>query len=199
MDELSPEIRQTRKSDYPIHPLIINRWSPRAMTGEKLSEEELFSLFEAARWAPSSYNGQPWRFLYAKRETAHWDSFFDLLIEFNRRWCAKAAVLGVILSRTTFEKNDKPSPTHSLDVGAAWENICLEGTSRGWVVHGMQGFDYEKARTALQIPEIYQVHAMFAVGKRAPKSSLPPDIAEKETPSQRKKISEFVFEGKFPK
>lgn len=196
--QLSPEIQKTRKSDFPIHPLILNRWSPRAMTGEELSEEELFSLFEAARWAPSSYNEQPWRFLYAKRSTPHWNTFFDLLIDFNKEWCAKAALLGIILSRKRFSKNDKPAPSHSLDAGAAWENICLEGTGRGLVVHGMQGFDYEKARNALQIPEVWQIHAMFAVGKRAAKSSLSAALQEKEIPSQRKKISEFAFEGNFP-
>ena len=196
-DGLSPEIQQTRKPDYPIHPLILNRWSPRSMSGEPLSDTELFPLFEAARWAPSSYNGQPWRILYVKRDTAHWDQLFYLLIDFNKQWCAKAALLGLIFSRLTFERNHKPSPTHSFDTGAAWENLCLEGTSRGLVVHGMEGFDYEKAR--LLIPEEHEVHAMFAIGKKAPKSSLNPELQQKEAPSQRKKISEFVFEGSITK
>lgn len=167
------------------------------MTGEALSEEEVRSLFEAARWAPSSYNEQPWRFLYAKRNTAHWDLFFDLLIDFNKEWCANAALLGMILSRGRFAKNEKPAPTHALDAGAAWENICLEGTARGLVVHGMQGFDYEKARMTLHVPEVWQIHAMFAAGKRAPKSILSPALQEREVPSQRKKVSEFAFEGFF--
>lgn len=190
---------EKRKSDYPIHPMILNRHSPRAMTGETLSDEEIFSLFEAARWAPSSYNEQPWRFLYAKRETAHWPLFFELLIDFNKEWCANAALLGVILSCTAFERNHAPSPTHSLDAGAAWENLALEGTQRGFVVHGMQGFNYQKAREILQIPDLYQIHAMFAVGKRAPKETLSEALQKKEVLSQRKKISEFAFEGKFPK
>lgn len=192
-DSLSPEIRQTRKSDYPIHPLILNRWSPRAMTGESLSDEELFPLFEAARWAPSSYNAQPWRILYVKRDTPNWDRLFSLLVPFNQEWCSKAAVLGLIFSRMTFESNNKPSHTHAFDTGAAWQNICLEGTSRGLVVHGMEGFDYEKAKHL--IPEGHEVHAMFAIGKRASKSTLSENLQKKETPSQRKKISEFAFEG----
>lgn len=186
-----------RKSDYPIHPLILNRWSPRAMSGEKISHEELMSLFEAARWAPSSYNNQPWRFLYANRETAHWPKFFDLLIDFNKNWCIHAAVLGVILSEKIFEKTKKISITHSLDTGAAWENLALEGNSRNLVVHGMQGFDYEKAKKTLHVPDEFEVLAMFAVGKKAPKETLPEELQKKETPSSRKKVSEIAFEGAF--
>ena len=196
MKEQTPaEIKQYRTPDHPIHPIILNRWSPRAMTGEKLSEEEIMCLFEAARWAPSSFNNQPWRFLYAKRETPYWDQFYNLLIDFNRQWCAKAALLGIAISRMTFERNNKPSVTHAFDTGSAWENICLEGTSRGLVVHGMEGFDYERARKL--IPDGYEVHAMFAVGRRAPKDSLSPELQQKEMPSPRKKIAEFAFEGMF--
>lgn len=186
-----------RKPDYPVHPLILNRWSPRAMTGEPISDGELMSLFEAARWAPSSYNNQPWRFLYAKRNTPHWAKFFDLLVDFNKGWCDKAAVLGVITSSKIFEQNKKPSVTHSLDAGAAWENLGLEGNSRDLVVHGMEGFDYEKARKALKVPDEYDVLAMFAIGKPAPKETLPPELQKREAPSPRKKVSEFAFEGGF--
>lgn len=167
------------------------------MSGEKISEEELMSLFEAARWAPSSYNNQPWRFLYAKRETPHWPKFFDLLVEFNKGWCDKAALLGLIVSEKIFEKTKKPSITHSLDAGAAWENLALEGHARNLVVHGMQGFDYQKAKTVLKVPDEYEILAMFAVGKRAPKESLSPELQQKEVPSSRKKVAEFAFEGGF--
>jgi len=196
-DKLSPEVQHNRKPDHPIHPLILNRWSPRAMTGEELQEAELMSLFEAARWAPSSYNNQPWRFLYAKRNTPHWDKFFDLLIDFNKGWCAKAAVLGLVASHKIFEKNNKPSTTHSLDAGAAWENLALEGTSRGLVVHGMEGFDYQKAKKALKVPDEYEILSMFAIGKKAPKTTLSSELQEREAPSQRKKVAEFAFEGGF--
>lgn len=193
-DSSSEEISRSRKPDYPINPLILNRWSPRAMTGESLTDAELFPLFEAARWAPSSYNAQPWRILYVKRETSHWENLFDLLVEGNKEWCAKAAVLGLFFSRKTFERNNKPSHTHAFDAGAAWENLCLEGTGRGLVVHGMEGFDYAKAR--LLIPDGYEVHAMFAIGKHALKSTLSKELQARELPSTRKKISEFIFEGK---
>lgn len=198
-DQLSPEIKQFRKTDYDIHPLIHNRWSPRSMTGESLTDAELMPLFEAARWAPSSYNGQPWRLLYAKRDTPQWDLFFQLMIEFNQSWTKNAAVLLVILSRKTFEHNNKPSHTHSFDTGAAWMSLALEGTRRGYVVHGMEGFDYEKTKTALEIPDEYQVEAMAAIGKHAPKETLPPDLQKREAPSDRKAVKEFIMEGKFRK
>ncbi len=196
-DPLLPEIQQIRKPDHPVHPLILNRWSPRAMSGEAITDGDLMSLFEAARWAPSSYNAQPWRVLYVKRDTHHWETLFSLLVDSNQEWCSKAAVLGLFFSRMTFEKNNKPSHTHAFDTGAAWENLCLEGTSQGLVVHGMEGFDYTKAK--LLIPKDHEVHMMFAIGIKAPKSSLPSELREREIPSTRKKVSEFVFEGKVPK
>ncbi|MDE3055085.1 MAG: nitroreductase family protein [Verrucomicrobiota bacterium] len=183
-----------RKADYPIQPLIINRWSPRAMSGEPLSDGELFPLFEAARWAPSSYNNQPWRILFVRRETPHWHTLFDLLIDFNKGWCQRASALLLFFSRTTFEHNGKPSITHAFDTGAAWENLCLEGNARGLVVHGMQGFDYAKA--SLLIPPEHEVHAMCAVGKRGQKEDLSEELQAREIPSGRKKIEEFVFEGR---
>lgn len=173
---------ENRKTEYPIHPLIQNRWSPRSMTGEEMTDEELMPLFEAARWAPSSFNSQLWKFLYAKRNTPNWDLFYNLLVEFNQFWTKNAAVLVLVISRKNFELNNKPSHTHSYDTGAAWENLALEGTARGYVVHGMEGFDYEKARKVLEIPDEYQIEAMAAIGKRAPKDKLPEEMQKKEVP-----------------
>lgn len=192
------ELTSGRKPDHQIHPMILNRWSPRAMTGEDISDSDWNSLLEAARWAPSCYNAQPWRFLYAKRNSVYWEAFFDLLVNFNKEWCSKAGLLGLTISRKNFEHNDKPSPTHAYDAGAAWENLCLEGAHRGLVVHGMQGFDYQKAKRTLCIPDEFEILAMFAVGKKGPRESLPESLQAKEIPSSRKKVSEFAFEGKFP-
>ncbi len=196
-DTLSKEIIENRKVNYPIHPLIHNRWSPRSMTGEELSDEELFPLFEAARFAPSSYNAQPWRFLYAKRNTPAWQKFFDLMIDFNKSWTKNAAALVVIVSRNNFEHNDKPAPTHSFDAGAAWMSLALEGTNRGLAVHGMQGFDYELAKKTLEVPDGYTVEAMAAIGKRAPKENLPKEMQEKEFPFDRKPLKDILMEGHF--
>ena len=135
-----------RQSDHPIESLILQRWSPRAMSGEPLSQEELLTLFEAARWAPSTYNEQEWRFLYGRRDTPQWPLFFDLLVEFNQSWCRNAAVLVVVLARKTFTRNNKPNAVHLFDAGAAWENLALQAAAMGLVSHGMMGFDFDKAR-----------------------------------------------------
>jgi nitroreductase len=191
--------REVRSSIYKINPIILNRWSPRSMTDEKLSYEELMSLFEAARWSPSSANSQPWRFIYATRDTKEWNTLFNLLVEGNKLWAKNAAVVIVIVSKKEFEYKGKvtPSVTHQFDTGAAWENLALEATSRGLVVHAMAGFDHEKARRDLDIPNEYDVMAMIVLGKRGPKESLPLGLQEREIPSDRKPLGEIVMEGRF--
>jgi nitroreductase len=189
--------REKRKADHPIDEVFIDRWSPRAMSGETVSQEELMVLFEAARWAPSSYNNQPWRFLYAHRDTEHWQTFFDLLVEFNQSWARNAGVLVLFISKNTFDMNGEPSVTHSFDTGAAWENLALQGWLNGLVVHGMQGFDFERARTALNIPEGFHVNAMAAIGKPGDMSTLPEGLKERESPSDRRKLDQTICEGPF--
>ena len=193
------ETERSRKSTYPINPLILNRWSPRSMTGEELDNEEIMSLFEAARWAPSSYNNQPWRFIYAKRNTEHWDRLFSLLVEGNRAWAKNSALLVVVISRKNFEYNEKPARTHQFDAGSAWENLALEAFSRGIVAHGMQGFDYDKARIDLEIPTDFEVMAMIAIGKKGPRESLSPELQEKEKLTDRKPLKDIVMEGIYRK
>ncbi len=191
------EISKYRKPDHNIEPILFHRWSPRAMSGEEISEQELMTLFEAARWAPSSYNGQPWRFLYARRGTVNWDRFFDLMVEFNQGWTKQAAVLMVVVSRKAFEWNDQAAPTHSFDTGAAWQNLALQGSAMGLVVHGMQGFDYDKARLELNVADEFQVEAMITVGKPGKREDLPEDLQEREQPSDRKPVAEIAIEGGF--
>lgn len=190
-------ITKIRKVENNINPLFVNRWSPRAMSGEEISHDDLMGLFEAARWAPSSYNNQPWRFIYAKRNTDHWQRLFSLLVEGNKIWAKNAAVIVVVISRKNFEFNEKPAITHQFDAGAAWENLALEATSRELVTHGMQGFDFNEARKALGIPDSFDVMAMFAIGKLGQKENLPRDLQEREYPSNRKPLEEIVMEGKF--
>jgi len=189
----------TRTPIYPISPILLNRRSLRAMNGKPIEAEQLFSLFEAARWAPSSYNNQPWRFIYGKKGTKHFDTLFSLLVEANQSWCKNAAVLVCVLSKTTFDHNRKPSITHSFDAGSAFENLCLEGCSQNLVVHGMQGFNYELAKSALQVPDDHQVEAMIAIGNPAPRESLSPELLEKEVPTHRRPLEEIVFEGVYQK
>lgn len=188
---------QIRKVEKNINPLFVNRWSPRAMSGEEISHDDLMGLFEAARWAPSSYNNQPWRFIYAKRNTDHWQTFISFLAEGNKIWAQNAAVLVVVISRKNFEFNEKPAITHQFDAGAAWENLALEATSRGLITHGMQGFDYNQARKELDVPENFDVMAMIAIGKLGKKENLPIELKEREYPSDRKPLEEIVMEAKF--
>lgn len=191
--------KNTRCSKYKISPTILKRWSPRSFTGEKISQKTLLGLFEAARWAPSSYNNQPWRFIYAERDTKHWTRFFNLLVEFNQKWAKNAAVLAVIISSKKFEHNGKKSRTHAFDAGSAWENLALEAKTKGWVAHAMEGFDYKKARKELKIPDDFEIHAMIAIGKQDRKENLPKDLQEQETMSDRKSLSEIIMEGIFTK
>lgn len=190
------ELNKARPTSVEICPLIRNRWSPRSMTAEPLSQEEILSLFEAARHAPSAYNGQPWRFIYATPKDPSWQDFFNLLVEFNQSWCKNASMLAMICSRKNHEHNNKPSRTHSFDSGAAWMAMALEGAHRGLVVHGLEGFNYEKAYIAAGVSSDFQIEAMVAVGKRAPKEALAAALQEKETPSKRRPLSDIMFHQK---
>ena len=167
------------------------------MSGEPIELAELMRLFEAARWAPSAANVQPWRMLYARRDTPQWPLFFDLLVESNQVWCRNAAVLVLFVSRTINERTGKPAITNSFVTGAAWENFALQGSINGLVVHGMQGFDYERARKTLSIPDGFRVEAMGAVGRPGRTEDLPEPLRARETPNGRRPITELVFEGPF--
>ena len=185
-----------RKRENAVDEIFINRWSPRAMSAEALDEATLRTLLEAARWAPSSNNNQPWRFIYARRDTPHWERFFNLLDEGNQNWAINAAVLMVVVSKATFDSG-KPSRTHSFDTGAAWLSLALQGSMKGLVVHGMQGFSYERAQKELQVPDGYTVEAMIAIGRPGRKEDLPEYQQKREFPSSRKTISEIAMEGFF--
>lgn len=188
---------EKRQADHPVETLFVDRWSPRAMSGEAIDEGQLLSLFEAARWAPSANNNQPWRFLYAHRDTAHWPTFLGLLVDANRLWADKAAALIVIVSKTTFDHNGKPSRTHSFDAGAAWQNLALQASQGGLVAHGMQGFDYERAQSELGIPTEFAVEAMVAVGRPGAIEDLPEKLRERESPSPRRPLQQTACEGAF--
>lgn len=197
MNKFPDKALKIRKANYPIEPLILGRFSPRAMSGEPFSDEELMPLFEAARWAPSCYNEQPWLFLCALKGSKEWPSFFNLLVPFNQSWAHAAGALVVITSKRNFSHNNKPSITHSFDTGAAWMALALEGFARGYVVHGMGGFDYEAAKKVLCVPDDYCVEAMIAIGKMGDPQLLPPELAQKEVISQRKELSEIFRVGGF--
>ena len=168
------------------------------MSGESITQDELNVLFEAARWAPSAGNTHPWRILFAHRDSEQWLLFFGLLVERNQVWCRNAAVLLLFISRKTNEQTGRALITHSYDTGAAWENLALQGTLSGLVVHGMAGFDYAHAKTTLNIPDDFQIEAMAAVGRPGPITVLPEDFQKRESPNTRRPITELVVEGKYP-
>jgi nitroreductase len=192
-----PKPEAHRTADYPIESIFFRRWSPRAMSGEPLTEAEILTLFEAARWAPSTNNEQEWRFLYARRDTPQWPMLFDLLAEGNRAWCKNAALLCVIVAHKVLSRNSQPNPVHVFDAGLAFENLALQGTAMGLVVHGMAGFDFQKARTVLAVPDDYAVCAMFAAGRPGDPAQLSPELRQREVPSPRKPAREFIREGQF--
>jgi nitroreductase len=190
-----------RTADHEIDKVFLERWSPRAFTEEAIPEADLFSMFEAARWAPSSYNSQPWVFIYGLRGTPAFDKLLGLLIEFNQSWAKRAGALVVMASNSLMlppgAEKAVPSHSHSFDAGAAWGSFALQGSMLGWHAHGMVGFDIPRAFTELNFPEGYRVEAAAAVGRLGDKSILPEAMQTREAPSPRKPVTDFAFEGKF--
>jgi nitroreductase len=189
-----------RTADHDIDAIFLERWSPRAFTGEPIAPATLMSLFEAARWAPSAFNAQPWRFVYAHRDTAEWDRLFDVLIDYNKLWVAGASALIFILS-DRFRRRPGAEPvelrSHSFDAGAAWASLALQAHQLGWAAHGMAGFDPAKGYEAMGVPESdYNIEAAIAVGRIAGAEILPEPYRSREVPSGREPVAHLVFEGR---
>ena len=184
-----------RTAEHHIEPLFLDRWSPRSFTGETMPDGDLCRLFEAARWAPSSSNLQPWRFLYAKRDTPDWPVFFDVLKEGNRGWAIDASVLLALLSKRTapVKGSDavRESYSHSFDTGASWAFFALQAASMGWATHAMSGFDVPRAIVDFGVPDDYRVECMIAVGRPRIDADAPPK------PSVRAPQASFVRAGPF--
>ncbi len=166
------------------------------MNGEPLSKDLLLRLFEAARWAPSSSNGQPWRFVYGIQGTEDFTRLFDLLVDANQAWCKRAGALVMVVAKATFD-NGNPNRTHAFDTGAAWMSLSLQATQLGLVSHGMAGFDYERAKEAAQVPADHAVQCMIALGHPGAVAELPEKYQAREVPSDRKPLEQLVFEGRF--
>ena len=157
-----------RTADHPISPIFLDRWSPRSFSGEAISDSDLFTILEAARWAPSSSNLQPWRFLYAKRGSADWPRFVDPISPGNQGWVADTAVLIAIVSKRTRQPKEGPAGdnySHSFDAGAAWACLALQASLIGWAAHAMGGFDVARATRDLLVPDDYRVECMAAIGR----------------------------------
>jgi nitroreductase len=190
----------SRTAEHDVEAMFLERWSPRAFTGEPMPQETLMSLFEAAHWAPSAFNGQPWRFVYAHRGTSDWDRLFDVLIPYNQAWVKNASVLMFAISdrfRRAPDREPQPVYSHSFDTGAAWACLALQASRIGWAAHGMSGFDVARAYEATGTPEAeYRVEAAIAVGRPADAAILEEPYLSREKPSPRKPVAEVAFEGR---
>lgn len=185
-----------------VDPLFLDRWSPRAFDSSAIPQADLDTIFDAARWAPSAFNYQPWRFLYADRDGADWQRFLDVLLPFNQAWVKNAGAIVFILSDTLMaapgSQDFKPSHSHSFDAGAAWALLALQATRLGYHTHGMTGVDFDKARAELGVPDRFRIEAAVAIGRQGDKAVLPEPLQAREVPSDRKPIEDFAFAGNFP-
>ncbi len=186
-------------AESPIHDLIRERWSPRAFADKPVPHDTLRSLFEAARWAPSSNNEQPWAYLVAtKDDKENFAKTLGVLVEFNVNWAKNAPVLALAVAKLTFSKNNTPNRNAPYDLGAATALLSVEATSRGLFVHQMAGFDAQKARQVFEIPADWDAFAALAIGYPGDPESLPPSLKDREVaPRTRKPLSEFVMTGQW--
>lgn len=193
---MAKEIKKAN-TEYNIHPLITNRWSPRAFLPDKeVSREQLLKLFDAARWAPSSFNEQPWRFIVGRKGEENYDKIFETLVEFNQQWTKNAPVLLLACGKRTFSKNGKDNRHYRYDTGAAMTTLAFQATADGLFIHQMAGFKPDKAREIFNIPEDYEAIAACAIGYKGDPDMLEDKNKESETTERsRKSLEEIVFEG----
>jgi nitroreductase len=184
-------------TDVALHELIRNRWSPRAFSDRPVPPEVLRSLFEAARWAPSSNNEQPWAYLVAtKDDPQNFAKMVSVLVEFNANWAKHAPVLALSVAHLEMQRDSKPNRVALHDVGSATAQLTLEANSRGLQVHQMAGFDFEKARQTFGIPPDWEPVAAMAIGYPGDPQSLPEKLRDRELAQRtRKPLSEFVMTG----
>lgn len=186
-------------ADHPIHELIATRWSPYAFSDRPVAKDVVCSLFEAARWAPSSYNEQPWSYIVATcEEPEEFARLLGCLVEVNQEWARNAPVLALGVVRLTFARNGKPNRAAHHDLGLAAGNLVLEATSRGLFVHQMIGIEPDKARETYAIPDHSEALTGIAVGYLGEGDALAEKLRERDTaPRTRKPLGEFVFGGKW--
>jgi nitroreductase len=194
-------LQKPAETSAPVHDLIRHRWSPRAFDSQPVEPEKLRSLFEAARWAASSYNAQPWYFIVAtKDDPEDYKKILDCFVEFNQGWAKSAPVVGLSVARMKFEHNGTPNNHAFHDVGQAAANLALQATALGLQVHQMAGILPDKAREIFGIPDGYGAVAGFAIGYPGDPASLPDKLREQErAPRSRKPLDSFVFTGKWGK
>ncbi len=186
-------------TDYPVHELLAARWSPYAFQDRPVPEADLLSMFEAARWAASSFNEQPWTYMVATKENPHqFQKLLSCLIDFNQVWAKAAPVLALGIVSLRFTRNGQINRAAVHDLGLAAGNLLVEATARGILVHQMLGILPEKARQIFAIPDGYEAWTGLAIGYRGDPTQLPDVLQERERrPSERKPLKQFVFSGKW--
>jgi nitroreductase len=189
-------MQKAAPAEAPIHELIRNRWSPRAFSEKMIPTAVLRSLFEAARWAPSSNNEQPWTYFVASRDDKeNFDRILGTLVEFNAGWARHAAALAIAVSKLDFA-NGTPNRNAFYDTGAASALLCLEAVAQGLATHQMAGFDAQKAKQTLALPGGWEPIAAIAIGYPGDPNSLPDKLRDRElAPRTRKPLSDFVMTG----
>lgn len=183
------------KNNSKVHDVFFERWSPRALSSEPIPQEDIDTLFEAARWSPSCYNEQPWRFVYASK-AEDLARFRSALGEANQVWANSAPLLVFVFSKKTFSRNESANRWAEFDTGSAWMAISLQASMLGLHTHGIGGYDTEQAFKLTGIdPNDYNAICAIAIGKQGDSNQLPENLQRNEAPSDRKPVSEFVFEG----
>jgi len=192
-------LAKTAETTAPIHDVLSHRWSPRSFDSRPVEPEKLRSLFEAARWAASSFNAQPWYFIVAtKDDPENFRRVLDCFVEFNQGWAKDAPVIAISVAGLKFHHNGQPNRHAFHDVGQAAANLALEATALGLQVHQMAGIMPEKAREIFGIPADYEAVAGMALGYPGDPASLPKELREREVaPRERKPLASFVFTGKW--
>lgn len=189
-------MNSVRTPDYPIDAQFVERWSPRAFADRPVTEEQVLTVLEAARWAPSASNLQPWRFFYGVRGSAEFDTLLSLLVPFNEGWAKNAGALIFVTSVTSFD-GSRQNITHSFDAGSAFMSLSLQAHSMGLIAHGMAGVDFEKAPLVLRLPDNLKLNAAVAIGYRGDPATLPEALQKREAPSPRLPLTELAFKGHF--
>lgn len=189
-----------RQPDHPVAAQFLSRWSPRSFTGREVSEAEVMSLLEAARWAPSASNHQPWRLVWARRGDDAFVAIRDTLTGNNPIWAGKAGVLFVVASKDTVTNRDGAevaNRTAGFDTGAAWMSLALQAQAMGLAAHAMGGFDNDRLAAVVGLPAEHTLHCVVAVGAQGPAEALPDDLRAREKPSGRKPVAEIAVQGRF--
>ncbi len=197
---MTDTVAAARVADHPIDARFTARWSPRAFAAAPVSVAQVMTVLEAARWAPSASNNQPWRFVWALRGEEGFARILGSLVSFNQDWAGKAGALIVVASKTVNSRDDgteTPNEWHAFDAGAAWGALALQAHLSGLAAHAMGGFDKARAAEAVALPAHHVIHAVVALGVQGDAADLPEKLRAREAPNGRKLLAEFTWHARF--